>query len=584
MLAFAFLNPLLLWALPLCAVPIVIHLLNRRRFKVVKWGAMEYLLAALKRNRKRLRMEQWLVLLLRTLAVLLLVFLVSRPQLGGGGLIGGKTHHVVLLDDSASTTQRSGSTNLFDKEQDQVRALADKLGDTRGGDLFSLVRTSRPTQPDLWGQRVGPELGKRTGSMLKEMSVGDGTFDLGELLKLTRKRAADLKEASQTDYYLVTDLRASDWLTEDDKPRSVLVAELAAMKPGVEHLTTMAIGDREADNLAVVAMRRTDRLSMVGVPTALAVEVQNFGLDASAPTELAVEVDGSSRVVRPVPGLAPGQKVAIPITHTFHQAGSHRIEAQVPPSERYPLDDRRALALEVVERSRVLLVDGDPAEGQNDAGTLFLTVALDPGGDSISGIEPQVVQDSALADIDLQQFDMVWLGNVPCPSEAVVQKLEKFVAGGGGLVVFAGPQVDVARYNELLYKNGKGLLPLAFGEVAGDPDRPDHLFLSKREHPIAARFPEILELLLNRAVLVKRCLPMLEESGSTAAVIARLHDAEGAPIMASRAFGGGGGEVMALSITADKQWSNFPDTYANVVIVQEVHHFAAKVHDLAASN
>src|SRR5712671_195153 len=127
MLAFAFLNPLLLWALPLCAVPIVIHLLNRRRFKVVKWGAMEYLLAALKRNRKRLRMEQWLVLLLRTLAVLLLVFLVSRPQLGGGGLIGGKTHHVVLLDDSASTTQRSGSTNLFDKEQDQVRALADKL-------------------------------------------------------------------------------------------------------------------------------------------------------------------------------------------------------------------------------------------------------------------------------------------------------------------------------------------------------------------------------------------------------------------------------------------------------------------------
>jgi hypothetical protein len=45
---------------------------------------MEFLLAAMKRNRKRLRMEQWLVLLLRTLAVLLLVMLVARPKLTGG--------------------------------------------------------------------------------------------------------------------------------------------------------------------------------------------------------------------------------------------------------------------------------------------------------------------------------------------------------------------------------------------------------------------------------------------------------------------------------------------------------------------
>src|SRR6187401_1923992 len=120
MLALAFLNPLLLWALPLAAVPIVIHILNRRRFKKVPWAAMEFLLAAMKRNRKRLRMEQWLVLLLRTLAVLLLVALVSRPQLGGGGLLSARVHHIVVLDDSASMTQRSGSTTLFVKAQDRI--------------------------------------------------------------------------------------------------------------------------------------------------------------------------------------------------------------------------------------------------------------------------------------------------------------------------------------------------------------------------------------------------------------------------------------------------------------------------------
>ena len=75
MLSLGFLHPVLLWALLLAAVPIVIHLLNRRRFETVSWAAMEYLLAAMKRNRRRLRMEQWLVLLLRALAVVLLALL-----------------------------------------------------------------------------------------------------------------------------------------------------------------------------------------------------------------------------------------------------------------------------------------------------------------------------------------------------------------------------------------------------------------------------------------------------------------------------------------------------------------------------
>ena len=146
MIGLAFLHPLLLWALPLAAVPVIIHILNRRRFKKVPWAAMEFLLKAMKRNRKRLRLEQWLVLLLRVLAVLLLIALVSRPQLGGGALLGARTHHVVILDDSASMTQRSGSSDLFEKAQDKVRQLAEDLAQRRDGDIFSIALTSTPDE------------------------------------------------------------------------------------------------------------------------------------------------------------------------------------------------------------------------------------------------------------------------------------------------------------------------------------------------------------------------------------------------------------------------------------------------------
>src|ERR1700722_13464786 len=72
-LAFGFLTWGFFYAgLGLISIPIIIHLLNRRRFKQVTWAAMEFLLRAMKKNRKRLRFEQWLLLAVRCLLIFLL--------------------------------------------------------------------------------------------------------------------------------------------------------------------------------------------------------------------------------------------------------------------------------------------------------------------------------------------------------------------------------------------------------------------------------------------------------------------------------------------------------------------------------
>ncbi|HEX6812272.1 MAG TPA: BatA domain-containing protein [Planctomycetota bacterium] len=578
MLSLAFLNPMLLWALPLCAVPIIIHLLNRRRFHRVPWAAMEFLIAAMKRNRKRLRMEQWLVLLLRTLAVLLLISLVSRPQLGGGGLLGTKMHHVVLLDDSASMTQRHGSANLFERAQDRVRVIAEDLAQRRSGDLFSIVRTSRPSQPDLWAQRVGPELGRRTGAMLKEWVVTDGACDLGAVLQATVKRAASVADAARTEYYVVGDQRAHDWSTEDDKPRPAVLAALGAMRAEQEHLTVLGVGGQQP-NLAVVDVRLVDRLAVAAVPTTLSVDVKNFGLDPTVPTTVSVEVDGQSRVVQPVPQLAPGQQVSLPIVHTFQQAGFHRIDALLEPSEAFPLDDRRTLALEVRDKSRVLLVDGQPDEDEGEA--YFLQAAME---NQESGIEPQIVSETMLDETNLDPFDAIWLCNVQAPTAASSRRLEAFVAAGGGLVVACGSLVDAARYNELFWRDGQGVLPLPLGEIAGDPDRPEHALLVNKDHAICERVGEVMELLFANVVLVKRWLTIVEERGHTASIVARIRDAEGPPLLVTKTFGSGGGEVTLLAVTADKFWSTLPSTDLFVVLANQVHRCSARRRDLSGHN
>ncbi len=578
MFAIAFLNPMLLAALPLCAVPIVIHLLNRRRYRRVPWAAMEYLLAAMKRNRKRLRMEQWLVLLLRTLAVLFLVALVARPQLGGGGgLLGTRTHHVVLLDDSASMTQRTGSTTLFDKAQDRLRVLVEDLGHRRGGDVLSVVRTSRPTQPDLWAQRIGPETARRVTTIQKEWTVGDGAPDLGQVLHAAVKRAAEVPDAARTEFLLVTDQRAHDWASEDDKPKATMLAALAAMT-GDDRLSVLAVGGQNA-NVGVVDVRLLDRLTIAGVPANLAVDVQNLGLDPIPAGSVAVEVDGQSRVSLVVPALAPGERVAMPVGHTFHQAGFHRVEARLEPTETYPLDDRRTLVLDVRAKSRVLLVDGQPDE--EDGETFYLQAAMDIAE---SGIEPVVVTESALAETDLASFDLVWLCNVQAPSPLVCQRIEAWVANGGGLVIACGNQVDPGRYDELLWRDGNGLLPAQLGEIGGDPDKPEPATLVGREHPVCAGVAEVMEILVANVVLVKRWLGVVEDPKHPPSVVIRVRDNEGPPLLVTRAFGGSGGQVALFTVTADKFWSNLPSTDLFVVLCNQIHRFAAKRADQAGDS
>src|SRR5919204_3562104 len=104
-----FLNPGYLAAAgALVSVPIIIHLINRMRFKRLRWAAMEFLLKSQKRNRRRLIIEQLILLMLRCLLVLLAGFLVARyvgDALGVTSTAG--TTHVVFLDDSLSTSDRA---------------------------------------------------------------------------------------------------------------------------------------------------------------------------------------------------------------------------------------------------------------------------------------------------------------------------------------------------------------------------------------------------------------------------------------------------------------------------------------------
>lgn len=588
-LGFAFLNPALLWLLPLIAVPIVIHLLNKRRFQRVKWAAMEFLLAALKRNRRRLQMQQWLLLLLRTLAVLFLILLVCRPQFAGTVFGAARTHHVVCLDDSLSMAQRSGARDAFQEARDALVVLAGKLAESKPGDTFSLLTTDAPNKPLIAALRVGAQLQARVREALGDrQQAGDGIGDPAGAIAQARKMARETPECTQAQIVLLTDLRQVDWLATDGKANAALLTELRALDKDKEHLRVIAVGGRDAENIAVGAIRTKARMVTAGVPVTFEVDVVNRGLSSSQPTELTVRVgsdDKATQRVLPVEAIGSGATTTLTVQHTFRDPGAQGVVAELGRDAFAP-DDRRALALHVRAAARCLLIDGDPGHAEGEAETFFLGIALDPDLEVVTGIDPVVVPDQGLDTEPLEEYDLIWLCNVPAPAPPVVEKLRQYVAGGGGLVIFTGNQVDPRRYNELFGTGPQGLLPLALGDVQGDMQAPRPMFLADEEHALVAREAESFKGLF-AAVLVGRYHQSIDDPAAALRPIVRVGDGRGPALMVAReAPAAGHGRVVVMGTTADHFWTSLPlpTTELFPPLCNEIVAWSARAQNDAASN
>src|SRR5437867_380671 len=118
----SFLNPAYLWGLGLVSIPIIIHLLQRRRYRVVRWGAMEFLRLSVKKRSRRLRIEQLILLLIRCLILALVALAVARPALRPGVLPAlaseSHVHALLVLDNSYSMRyqpEAAERSTLFDR-------------------------------------------------------------------------------------------------------------------------------------------------------------------------------------------------------------------------------------------------------------------------------------------------------------------------------------------------------------------------------------------------------------------------------------------------------------------------------------
>ncbi len=588
-----FLNPALLWGLAAASVPIIIHLLNRRRFRRQRWAAMEWLLTAAKKHQRRLQLESLLLLLLRTLAVLLLALALARPYLSEAPIALAttrKTHLFLVVDNSASTAARSGLRTAFENATSTAAALVGEIG---SDDPVTLVVTNdnldpqRPTgQPRVVVRESRDH--EKVRRLLGELRPAPARADLSTTLKaldatLTSAEDVEKKVAILTDLQRTTFERATDVTgdpgTEDLGGEALRVALDALVKKGAEVLV-MPSG-RSVANVGVIGLRpEEDRDIVQGASAAFIAEIANFS-DRPQRVEVRFLVDGEERgssesfwvdlPPRPAGSASPSARSQrFSVRFGDDETGPHTVEARIP-SDAFTFDDARTFAFGVRPPIKVLAVDGDPRPPADGAvrETYWLAPALalrDDGPITVTTIE----ESELLAMKALDGWDLVVLANVgrPAPNPAARETLEAYVRRGGALVLTVGDQVIPEVWNDELYRDGEGLLPARLLESRLREEAWLKLDLGENRHPILRDLTNPANAVFFQSPFLRGYMSVDEvDLASGANTVLAYTDLHKSPAMVERRFGKG--RVLLLTTTVDDAWGNLPGSYLFPALLHE---------------
>jgi hypothetical protein len=462
-LAFGFANYPLIYGLGAAAVPIIIHLLNRRRFREVPWAAMKFLLAAVKKNARRIRIEQWILLAVRTLVIILVVSAMAKPFLESLGAVpvfaGRRTHRVLVLDGSLSMGTSTGELTRFE----QAKALAVQLvKDARRGDAISLVLMADP--PKVVIGDPSPNHGE-VQKEIEEVTLPHGGTDLAaSFAKIDEVLAAS--SILQKEIVVITDLQAASWRRPEGQGAEGLKRALARIEAHHPRSVVIDLGKAGVENRAVTDLKLNAPVVTVGSPTLIRTVVHNYGPSKADDVKVRLIVDGAIGPEQSV-DLAVGEDQPVAFNETFTSPGDHLVEIQID-DDPLKLDNRRWMAVPVREQVRALLVDGHFKSEPYQAETDYLAAALSPEATSNSPpptIKVEVIPEGQFVRRELTDIDTVVLCNVAQFTEAEVLQLETFLKQGGGAVIFGGDQVLRDNYNRLLFADGNGLLPASIGDA-----------------------------------------------------------------------------------------------------------------------
>lgn len=434
MFGLSFANPAMLYGLWAALLPLVIHLLNRRRSVTLPFSNVA-LLQALQHDRmRRVKLKQILLLILRTLLIVLFVLAFARPTMTGAqsGAGDAGTAAVILLDRSLSMQYRTSEGTLFERGKARVR------------EVLSLFQAQDDVQVMFVDRDVAPISGSSLANLQAQIDSWEPQFDASDMLPGLQAALAylDASQMPNRELYIVSDLARLGWANvADTLTWNGISVFVVPERPDV------------VQNVGITQVKTVGGLLRVGQPVTLEIELANYG---EAPRgDVPVQAFwGDRRIIQQIAHIPAGGRKKIYARFTPESDGVRALRVEIGDDD-LAADNTRISVVQVPEQLRVLLV------GETHQDTYFLSQALQASSFAVQIESPDQVTDAMLA-----TADVVYLCHVSHLSPSMIERLRKHISLGGGLGIVLGGQIDMRHYNERILP---ALLPATLISVRGQP-------------------------------------------------------------------------------------------------------------------
>ncbi len=521
------------------ALPVLIHLLTRRRHEVLRWGAMQFLRQPTRQRARRSFDELWL-LLVRLLLLALIVFALAGPFLGGVDGFRPRRDVVLILDASASMDLAiPGQPRPWDEAK---RAALAKLEELSDEDRVGVVLATHPPQ------RLTPHLTKNRAEVrqaLESLPSPRGSADgAGAIAEACRLLDEDPRRAERS-LWLASDFQHWGWGDDDALRRwHALAGELKKdsghARTALETLALTAAQESLGPvNVGLSPLRPQRSVAGVGQKIAFTADVileRHQG--TPTPTTLEVSIDGKASTKVDLPTLKTAS-TPIRFELTFTEPGLRRVRAAFTAPSKYwdafAADNSQERIVEVATELPILLIDGG---GQGQGSSYYLSKAFTEPGDpkKVSLVTPRIVRVTEFEPARDLEFGprVVVLCDVPSLADSQRQALEAYVRAGGSLWIYLGPRSE-ANPSALLLP---GTLSAVKGDAFLDGDRFLHAGL------------EVFKKSALNGLAIRKRWRLEPEAGSIPWALFNT----GEPWLIEKRLGKG--RILASTIPFDRSWDN----------------------------
>ncbi|MBK8039935.1 MAG: BatA domain-containing protein [Verrucomicrobiaceae bacterium] len=551
----SFLNVILLAGAAAFLIPLLIHLLNKRKVVTVRWGAMHLLHEVIRQKKRKMKIEQLLLLITRVAIPIILALCLARPVLTALRSLGlGSSSLIVMLDDSFSMrapAEKSAvvGASVADAARHDLQQMTESLP---SGSAAQIVLSGGSPRKLLDQPTTALDL---VPKKLAEVPSMSGPVSANDAFQAATSALKDAPTAAR-EIVVVSDFQEADWKAIADGAALPALENLSKQEPKPQ-ITFYRLGSDLAENISIASADLSALVAAETQPIGIRVRLKNHGKRPWQDIPVHLEADGTRlRTARVT--LAPEGEAVLSFTHAFDKVGDHSLSVRLE-GDSFSDDNAFHSVVQVRNQLNVLLIDGKPGTTPLEGATDFLELALTPHTAAANSLKDLIrtrkIDQRKLRRDDYKDAEVIILANCQRIQGNDLTELDKFVKAGCGLMIFAGPDIDIEHYNRELFRKGEGLLPAAIKGMARAEmaDSPARVLMQRLTHPSVLYFNDSRGGRLQDAEFRSwiEFAPPPDENTQRILSLDR-----NAPLLLEKKLGQG--RVIVCATTANAEWTNLP--------------------------